>query len=448
MFRRTIVVIGLVLATVAGLPGLLQSSEVLAAEYDGDASSSQVLDNPREFDLRFTHVVENTGKTKVQRQDLYVLLPQDKANQTVTGISFNPEPTEYLTDEWGQRVAHYVIMNMPAKSRLEVGWTARVRVSDLSYAVDPSTVLSLADIPDDIVQTYTQDETRYNIYSPVVQAAAAEAVAGSSSVYEQVRDTYQYVIDHLEYSREGNWDDAATVLARGDGSCTEYVFALIALYRANGIPAQFVGGSRLRADGDYVDTVFHRAVEVYLPGYGWVPMDVTLGDTENDPDGYFLARYGSHFLMSTAGGRSNLLGWNYHSNLKVADASQAEQVSSARSMSWKAVASEPAPATANLAVTMRTVSKVSGRNSFASAVAEIKVVDAAGQPMAGATVSGRWSGLTSDSDTVVTDSKGVAVLQSDQSRKTSGTFTLTVLSVVAEGVTCELQGDTVASISL
>ena len=556
MMRRITVLLVLVLAAVIMLPGVFHSAEVLAAVDEGGSLPAPVLDYPREFELRFTHVIENTGTTTVRRQDLYSLVPQDNVNQTVLGIMFDPEPTEFLTDEWGQKVAHYVIIDMAANSQLEISWSARVRISDISYSVAPEAVLELGDIPAAILDTYTRDETRYNIYSPVVQAAASEAVADASSLYEQVADTYQYVIDHLDYSREGGWDDAATVLERGDGSCTEYVFALIALYRANGIPARHVGGSRLRADDDYVDTVFHRAAEVYLPGYGWIPMDVTLGDTQNDADGYFLKRYGSHFIMSTAGGRSSLLGWNYHSNLRVADSSEAEQVSSARSMYWKAVDSEPvmsvqvssnsveyvaqvddgvlftamvsdgggevlsglaegafvstvngavatvtfietttsgtytgvlnlaalepgvhefvltvtdgasgasasaatvfslAPAptepvlaSANLSVTMRTVSRVAGRNVFNSAIAEIIVVDVSGQPVTGASVSGQWSGLTADSDNVLTNGSGVAVMQSDQIKNASGTFTLTVVSVVAGGVTYQLQGDVVMSIS-
>ena len=554
MLRRTVVLLVLVLATVTGMPGILHSSDVRAAEDDGGLLVAPVLGEPREFQLEFTHVVENTGGSTVERQDLYLLVPQSNVNQTVSAITFDPTPTEFLTDDWGQEVAHYVITDMPGKSQFEVGWTGRVQLSDLSYAIDPAVVLDLADIPAEILDTYTEDETRYDIYSPVVQAAAAEAVADSSGLYDQVRDTYQYVIDNLEYVREGGWDDAATVLERGDGSCTEYVFALIALYRANGIPAQHVGGSRLRADDDYVDTVFHRAVEVYLPEYGWVPMDVTLGDTQNDEDAYFLARYGSHFIMSTAGGWSSLLGWNYHSNLRVVDSSDTDQISSSRSMYWKAVEpqpvigvqvssdsaeyvatvdnlasftavvvdgnggavsglaggafvstvdgtvapvkflespvsgtysgtldlaalkpgahelvltvtdvatgatasaaaafsllpapEEPVTALADLTVTMRTVSRVSGRNTFTSAVADIKVVDASGQPLTGATVSGRWSGLTRDTESVVTNGSGVAVMQSDQVKNASGTFTLTVVGVVADGVTYQLQGDTIVT---
>jgi transglutaminase-like putative cysteine protease len=445
-----------VLTALVVLPSVAGCGGVLSAEIEDYSQESVVLENERHFQLVFTHTVENISDTGVQRQDVYCLVPQSGINQTVLGVTFDPQPTEFLADSWGQPVAHYVISEMPANSSLEIRWTADVVMTDLAYVIDPAAELSLADVPSDVLGTYTRNETKYNLASPVVKRAAREAVANSSGLYEQVRDIYQYVIDRLEYSREGTWDDASTVLTRGNGSCTEYVFVAIALYRANGIPARFVGGSRLRADDDYVDTVFHRAVEVFLPGYGWVPLDPTLGDTQEDAAAYFLQRYNSHLILATAGGRSDLVSWNYHSYLKVAESSDADQVESSRSMYWKSVASEPSITpvppqeepglvVANVTIAMSTVTKAAGRNAFTLAVANVRAVDADGQPIVGATVSGLWSGLTADSDSAVTNSDGVVVLESDQIRNGSGTFSLNVVSVSVDGANLELAGLPTAS---
>jgi subtilisin family serine protease len=70
-----------------------------------------------------------------------------------------------------------------------------------------------------------------------------------------------------------------------------------------------------------------------------------------------------------------------------------------------------------------------------NAVATITVVDGAGIPVAGATVSGQWSGLTSDSDVGTTDTSGGITLQSNKIKNPVGTFTFTVDSVVKSGWT-------------
>ena len=59
------------------------------------------------------------------------------------------------------------------------------------------------------------------------------------------------------------------------------------------------------------------------------------------------------------------------------------------------------------------------------------IVDEAGSPVEGATVSGQWSGATSDKDSGITDASGEVVLTSDRIwRPASGTtFTFTVINV-------------------
>ena len=57
----------------------------------------------------------------------------------------------------------------------------------------------------------------------------------------------------------------------------------------------------------------------------------------------------------------------------------------------------------------------------------MKIVNGSGVAVAGATVSGHWSGLTQDLDSGVTDSNGSVTLNSDTVNKSaSGTFTFTV----------------------
>lgn len=68
--------------------------------------------------------------------------------------------------------------------------------------------------------------------------------------------------------------------------------------------------------------------------------------------------------------------------------------------------------------------------------ATVTVVDEHGAPLAGATVSGTWSGLVSDSANAVTDGAGAVTLTSPKTRS-SGTFTFTVDAVVADGYSYE-----------
>ena len=75
------------------------------------------------------------------------------------------------------------------------------------------------------------------------------------------------------------------------------------------------------------------------------------------------------------------------------------------------------------------------RGVWTNAVAAVRVVDADGYPVGGATVTGEWTGSAADVDTITTDENGVAIVPSDRTRETSGTFTFTVTGVSKYGWT-------------
>ena len=113
----------------------------------------------------------------------------------------------------------------------------------------------------------------------------------------------------------GGWDPAPTVLSRGSGSCSEYTYLFVAMCRAAGIPARYEAGGHVRDTLPYVDTVFHRWHQVYLPPYGWVNIDATWDD-KNYPANqarYFGAASNTLFATTVSGGGSNKISWAYNS---------------------------------------------------------------------------------------------------------------------------------------
>jgi PKD domain/Metallo-peptidase family M12 len=79
------------------------------------------------------------------------------------------------------------------------------------------------------------------------------------------------------------------------------------------------------------------------------------------------------------------------------------------------------------------MSRKIAKNGTAGASAVVKLLDANGLPVSGATVAGSWSGLVSRSSTATTGSTGLASFSSPNTRATSGTFTFTVTGVSKAG---------------
>jgi len=80
---------------------------------------------------------------------------------------------------------------------------------------------------------------------------------------------------------------------------------------------------------------------------------------------------------------------------------------------------------------------IAGPNTFYTAVATVTVFDSDGNPVEGATVSGHWSGATTDIDSGITDASGQVSLESDKVKNPSSEtiFAFTVDDVAKAGWT-------------
>jgi transglutaminase-like putative cysteine protease len=91
-----------------------------------------------------------------------------------------------------------------------------------------------------------------------------------------VRAFYDYIGDELVYTYNGeNWGAQAALGPMG-ADCTEYASLLVALSRAQKIPARYFEGLLVLGDDTRkLAQQEHAWADVFLPGVGWVSMDPT-----------------------------------------------------------------------------------------------------------------------------------------------------------------------------
>ncbi|MCX6556780.1 MAG: transglutaminase [Candidatus Aminicenantes bacterium] len=270
----------------------------------------------RYADINFTHDAINFGPGTVTNLDVYIALPKNRPTQEVLAIDYPQPLLDFKTDRWGQEVAHFNRSAMKAGERSTSQMHVRAKIYDVMYRLFPEKTGSLKDIPADIRGRYLADEDKYRLKDPVIQNAVKEAVKAGDNPYWIARDIFDYLREKLFYKRIGGWDIAPTVLSRGSGSCSEYTFVYIAMCRAAGLPARFAGSVVVRGEDASFDFVYHRWVEVYLPNYGWVPVDPSGGDQESPRDqANFFGHLDNRFLItSEGGGGSEYLKWDYNSS--------------------------------------------------------------------------------------------------------------------------------------
>ena len=171
------------------------------------------------------------------------------------------------------------------------------------------------------------------------------------------------------------------------------------------------------------------------PTSGTVPLTVTFSAAgSSDPEGGNLTYAWTFGDGSLANGASishvYSTAGSYTAELRVTDSSG---LTSLRSVNIDVRAPVVLQ---SLAVSDIAMSLSVQRNGLGRAKAVVKVLDTSGNPVPGATVNGRWSGLVSGTVGAITGNAGSATFSSPQTRS-RGTFTFTVTGVTLAGYSYE-----------
>jgi hypothetical protein len=267
--------------------------------------------------ITFNHHTICYGPGKIKTLDVHIALPENRDNQKLLGeITYNLEPKKIVTDKWEQKTAFFQFKNVKPGEKISIQATTEVETYNVRYFLYPENMGSLADIPENITSKYLRDEEKYQIKDDIIQQTVKEVIGNEKNPYWIMRKLHQFLINHLYYKMDGAWDMAPTVIKNGHGSCSEYTFVFISLCRAAGLPARYVGSTWDRNELAYMDEVYHRWVEVYLPNYGWIPTDPTHGDRDNPRDQAFPIGFvrNKALITTQSGGGSSTMEWTYNSN--------------------------------------------------------------------------------------------------------------------------------------
>ncbi len=277
-------------------------------------SEKYQLTNPLQVKIRYSVKIKNVGSSTMDLKT-FMACPFETVYQLIdNSLKFNKQPGSFFLDKYGQIIAYYQ-ETVPVGIEKDYQWTQLTTLYNIRYFLHPDSVGTLEGIPQSIINMYTTDGEKYKITDPIITGAVQEAIGDETNLYWQVRRIHDYVISHIEYINDSQWDDAPTILTQGHGSCSEYSFLFIALCRATGIPARYEAGGHLRKTVPYEDRVFHRWQQVYFPNYGWVPIDCTWDDKQYpcNQARYFGAASNHAFSTTLGGGGEYGLWWSYNS---------------------------------------------------------------------------------------------------------------------------------------
>ena len=213
-----------------------------------------------------------------------------KVQQVSVNLTFFPkqyEHQEILT----QQVSPDAVFN---KSSIRFVWKQpKESILNFDYRADLKTVkdvpkikekikFPIEELPTDVVP-YIQPSQTIDSEDDDIARTASELAEGEDDLFVVVYKIADWTKNNVNYNLSTLTADVAQkaswVLQNRKGVCDELTSLFIAMLRSLDIPARFVSGVAYTNSELFPEQWGpHGWAEVYFPGYGWIPFDVTYGE--------------------------------------------------------------------------------------------------------------------------------------------------------------------------
>lgn len=223
-------------------------------------------------------------KTRLPAAGLYqVWLPvpiKTTAQDSVKIISINPEQyiktVPSIDSELG--LVYLEIPLEEIKGDLVISSQYSFIHYEQAGQIDPAKI-GVYDTSNDLYKKFTANAGSVQ-FTPEMAAKAREIVGDETNPYLQAKKIYCYIVDNVSYSlmphinlAAQNVPESVFTWQNNFGDCGAQSMLFTAFCRSLGIPARVVCGMQLCPgfSGD------HAWAEFYLPDYGWLPVDTSIG---------------------------------------------------------------------------------------------------------------------------------------------------------------------------
>lgn len=197
--------------------------------------------------------------------------PQDDVNQEI--ISQETTPTAQIVDG----VAQFTWYN-PQESTLKFKAITYIKTTNKPIQIKTKVPFPL--IIEERLIPYIEPSEKIDSDHPGIIKLASSLARGEDDLFVVTYNLADWIKENVNYSLttatlEAN-QDASWVLSNRYGVCDEITNLFIAMSRSLGIPAKFISGIAYTTSEKF-STPYgsHGWAEVYFPGHGWVPFDIT-----------------------------------------------------------------------------------------------------------------------------------------------------------------------------
>ena len=250
---------------------------------------------------KLEYTFENRGDEDfpLEQEDYTLPLFINNSWQTVTILNISGRYTLDVIDLDGNRgVIMDVDDTLPPGETLSFSIEYQIVSSSQER---PTFTMERADgfsaIPTGLISEYTGHTESFTIDDPIIANVAQRASKGDETVLGTVANLLDYVTQNTTYCNFETPRYPLDTLSDSLGDCDDQSILLISMARSLGIPAYLKVGviihpgivdsdtsweGHLENDADGIG--WHGWVMIYIPPWGWVPVDLTLIDEDTGLD--------------------------------------------------------------------------------------------------------------------------------------------------------------------
>lgn len=259
------------------------------SKYDlyGDAIKSEIT---------LGEVYINEGPESIVDWQVALSVPESYMHQKITHYPvISPKTNQYLFNYWPGREHKTPFIHLndltPGNSRIvKVSFEAETR--DLRFHLDPARCQTFDDIPGRIKEEFLFSEQMknanaeeklllesidktYQFTNKKVKQEAEKIVGDEKNLLLMVLKIFKHVIKEIKYSLPYQSIPILKVIEEKKGSCGNHNALLTSFCQSLGFPTRAIIGFCIWENDARACYLDHVITEVYIPPYGFVPMDTS-----------------------------------------------------------------------------------------------------------------------------------------------------------------------------
>jgi transglutaminase-like putative cysteine protease len=262
------------------------------------SADAEIKGDEYKVHFKANYSITNRTNNTIQAKGQTIFLNEENSPySSILDERVNVENDKYQIfekDSHLNRKVSYTIENIEPRKQKSFIYEALVKVNTIDFEFSPEKI-ETGDYPEEI-KRYLQPSYKVESDNPAIIAKAQELKASlpieqQSNPYYITKATFEFVQQNMKYT----YDDRARnkgalfALTYGVGNCEDYSSLMVALLRANNIPARTVAGYRVAEKNMTTKEINlltpslytkHMWVEAYFNGYGWVAFDPTVSSNK------------------------------------------------------------------------------------------------------------------------------------------------------------------------